>query len=319
MEQKGAGHRLLAVLSLWGGLGGVATAWGGGPAGAASLPAASPCTTSLPPGSRVVGVAANPRGGYWEVDQYGDVAPLGSAVCFGSLHATPLQEPIVGMAATPDGGGYWLAASDGGIFSFGDAHFYGSTGATPLNQPVVGMAATPDGGGYWLAASDGGIFSFGDATFHGRATVPDTPVGCTAGQLSASIGMANHGAGSVTQSVTFTNHSQTACDLYGYPGMLMLDSAGRPLPTHVYRVALHPEGNVVLGPQQTASFDAHWAAQTGYANLICPTSSRVEITPPGAFQPLTVDWAISPYGGTTQNLHCGEISVSVVYAGTPPG
>ena len=40
-----------------------------------------------------------------------------------------LVQPIVGMAATPDGHGYWLVASDGGIFTFGDATFYGSTGA----------------------------------------------------------------------------------------------------------------------------------------------------------------------------------------------
>ena len=40
----------------------------------------------------------------------------------------PLNKPIVGIAATPDGGGYWLVASDGGIFSFGDATFYGSAG-----------------------------------------------------------------------------------------------------------------------------------------------------------------------------------------------
>ena len=42
--------------------------------------------------------------------------------------ASHLNQPIVGMAATPDGGGYWLVASDGGIFTFGDAAFYGSTG-----------------------------------------------------------------------------------------------------------------------------------------------------------------------------------------------
>ena len=78
-----------------------------------------------------------------------------------------LNEPIVGMAATPDGGGYWLVASDGGIFSYGDARFYGSTGGIHLNQPVVGMAATADGKGYWLVAADGGIFSYGDAVFHG--------------------------------------------------------------------------------------------------------------------------------------------------------
>ncbi|MGO9027038.1 MAG: beta strand repeat-containing protein [Acidimicrobiales bacterium] len=78
-----------------------------------------------------------------------------------------LNEPVVGMAATPDGGGYWLVASDGGIFAFGDAAFHGSTGSLTLNQPIVGMAATPDGGGYWLVASDGGIFAFGDASFYG--------------------------------------------------------------------------------------------------------------------------------------------------------
>ena len=42
----------------------------------------------------------------------------------------PLNQPIVGMAATPDDGGYWLVAGDGGIFSFGDAAFHGSTGAS---------------------------------------------------------------------------------------------------------------------------------------------------------------------------------------------
>ncbi|HVB93422.1 MAG TPA: hypothetical protein VND67_03805 [Acidimicrobiales bacterium] len=78
-----------------------------------------------------------------------------------------LNQPIVGMAATPNGRGYWNVASDGGIFSFGDATFFGSTGGIHLNRPIVGMAATRDGKGYWLVASDGGIFAFGDAAFHG--------------------------------------------------------------------------------------------------------------------------------------------------------
>ncbi len=85
----------------------------------------------------------------------------------GSMGGKPLNQPVVGMAATPDGRGYWLVASDGGVFSFGDAGFFGSMGGKPLNQPVVGMAATPDGRGYWLVASDGGVFSFGDAGFFG--------------------------------------------------------------------------------------------------------------------------------------------------------
>jgi len=52
----------------------------------------------------------------------------------------PLDQPVVGMTATPSGNGYWLVASDGGIFTFGDAGFYGSEGGQPLFEPVVGMA-----------------------------------------------------------------------------------------------------------------------------------------------------------------------------------
>jgi uncharacterized repeat protein (TIGR01451 family) len=79
----------------------------------------------------------------------------------------PLNKPIVGMAATPDGTGYWEVASDGGIFTFGDAQFYGSMSGKPINKPVVGVASTPSGGGYWEAASDGGVFTFGETNFFG--------------------------------------------------------------------------------------------------------------------------------------------------------
>jgi hypothetical protein len=90
----------------------------------------------------------------------------------------PLNQPIVGMAATSTGAGYWLVASDGGVFAFGDARFVGSMGGIPLNQPIVGMAATSTGVGYWLVASDGGIFAFGDAPFEGSlgAVVLTAPV-----------------------------------------------------------------------------------------------------------------------------------------------
>jgi uncharacterized protein YkwD len=91
----------------------------------------------------------------------------GSARYYGSAAATRLRQPVVDMAAKPNGNGYWLVASDGGVFTFGDARFYGSTGAIRLNKPIVGMASTHTGLGYWLVASDGGVFSFGDARFYG--------------------------------------------------------------------------------------------------------------------------------------------------------
>jgi Protein of unknown function (DUF4232) len=95
------------------------------------------------------------------------VSAFGDATAFGA--PSQVNQPIVGMASTPDGHGYWLVAADGGIFTFGDAGFFGSAGNIALNQPIVGMASTPDGGGYWLVAADGGIFTFGDASFFGSA------------------------------------------------------------------------------------------------------------------------------------------------------
>jgi ribosomal protein L24E len=105
-------------------------------------------------------------GGYWLTADDGGVFAFNTDF-YGSTGAIKLNQPIVGMSATPTGHGYWFVASDGGIFSFGDAKFFGSTGSLRLNQPIVGMARTPSGNGYWLVARDGGIFAFGDAAFFG--------------------------------------------------------------------------------------------------------------------------------------------------------
>jgi hypothetical protein len=115
----------------------------------------------------VAAVPAGGVGGYRFAGADGSVYSYGSDCGYGSVTGKPLNNPVVGMASTPDGGGYWLVASDGGVFSFGDARFHGSTGGLVLNKPVVEVAATPGGGGYWLVASDGGVFTFGDAGFFG--------------------------------------------------------------------------------------------------------------------------------------------------------
>jgi hypothetical protein len=91
----------------------------------------------------IVGIASTTTGPYWLAAADGGVFGLDQAPFLGSMGGQPLDSPIVGIAATPDGGGYWLVASDGGVFSFGDAAFMGSTGATRLNAPIVGMAAVP--------------------------------------------------------------------------------------------------------------------------------------------------------------------------------
>ncbi|MHB1713123.1 MAG: hypothetical protein ACYCV7_17335, partial [Acidimicrobiales bacterium] len=109
----------------------------------------------------------NPSTGYWEVASDGGIFSFDHPGFFGSAGGQVLDQPVVGMASTPDGKGYWLVTSDGAIFAYGDATFFGSAVAQSLNHPIVGMASTPDGKGYWLVGSDGGIFAYGDATFFG--------------------------------------------------------------------------------------------------------------------------------------------------------
>ena len=88
----------------------------------------------------MVGMAATPHNGYWEVASDGGIFDFGAAF-YGSTGNIHLNAPVVAMVATPDGNGYWEVASDGGIFSFGTAVFEGSQGGQPLNAPIVGAAS----------------------------------------------------------------------------------------------------------------------------------------------------------------------------------
>ena len=81
-----------------------------------------------------------PPQGYWTNGSDSGVFAFGRARFHGAGGSGPLNQEVVGMAATPDGGGYWQVAKDGGVFNYGDAPFEGSAGGIHLNQPVVGMA-----------------------------------------------------------------------------------------------------------------------------------------------------------------------------------
>jgi len=134
----------------------------------ASTTTLSSNTISFAKGGKAVFISPLPGGGYWELGSDGGVFSFGQAPFEGSTGGIKLDQPVVGMAPTPDGGGYWLVAKDGGIFAFGDANYYGSLPGLKVNvSNIVAMVPTFDGGGYWLVASDGGIFSFGDAKYFG--------------------------------------------------------------------------------------------------------------------------------------------------------
>jgi photosystem II stability/assembly factor-like uncharacterized protein len=144
---------------------------------------------------------------------------------------------------------------------------------------------------------------------------------CASSQLTVELGLAGAAMGHVGSVVSFKNISNATCTLDGYPGLKMLDEAGHPIPTEVtdgiaYTVPSIPEQTVTLAPEAVASFELGFSDSTGYGTASCPTSAKVEITPSSSDQPITVSWQIQPYGGRSiQQLHCGEVTVSPVYAG----
>ena len=98
----------------------------------------------------LVGAASDPAlpGGYWLTASDGGVFTFGGAPYYGSTGSMHLNQPVVGMAATPTGNGYWLVAADGGIFNF-NAPYLGSRGATPGDDHFYAIVAGQ--GGYLLA------------------------------------------------------------------------------------------------------------------------------------------------------------------------
>jgi len=144
---------------------------------------------------------------------------------------------------------------------------------------------------------------------------------CASSQLAIEAGSGGVAMGTVgVTGMGFKNISTTTCTLKGYPILQMLDSTGHAIPTYVSRgnsfgVSAAPAKVVTLTPGLVAKFDMLYHNQTGYGTAICPTSTEVEITPPGSNKSIAFSWKIQPYGGSTiQKLQCGDITVSPVYA-----
>ena len=98
-------------------------------------------------GAVTVGFATGPAAAAAPPDS---VTAHGAVPALGAATGLQLREPIVAIAATPDGAGYWLAAADGGVFAFGDAPYLGSAAPLHLRRPIVGITVDQNG---WSSAS----------------------------------------------------------------------------------------------------------------------------------------------------------------------
>lgn len=225
----------------------------------------------------------------------------------------------------------WLGALALGALALGACGTGGSGVRTAARGPSPTSAAGPGPSSAAVSSTDTPGPSGASTTTATMPTTaaPTTPsttttvaattrsARCRADQLHASLGQAGAAAGHVGDTITLHNASATTCTLEGYPGLALLGSGGRPLPTEVHRGAgyiVRPETPtlVTLAPGQDASFALGYADATGYSGQACPTSQSVEVTPPNAFHFLVLAASLAPYGP------CGAVTVSPLYPGTGP-
>lgn len=153
-------------------------------------------------------------------------------------------------------------------------------------------------------------------TSGGSTTTTTTAVlsTCVASGLQFSVTGGNGAAGQLEETVVMANSSGTTCELGGYPGMQLFDSAGSTIPTNVVRggvtfgvaAANQPAAVVTLKPGQSAAFTLHYEDVPVNGETSCPQSSTAEITPPNDTVPASVSLQIDPCDG-------GTVHVSPVY------
>lgn len=135
---------------------------------------------------------------------------------------------------------------------------------------------------------------------------------CQPSQLRIEQSGGGAAAGTNERTFSLTNTSSTTCELYGYPGMLLLGPGSAAEPTNVVRGGglafedISPS-TVTLVPGSTAYFNV------GYSDVMspCSTATDVEITPPGdtAHAVVTVPLAINACDD-------GTLNVSAVFSST---
>jgi hypothetical protein len=129
-------------------------------------------------------------------------------------------------------------------------------------------------------------------------TTPSTsaPARCHTSELAAALTPASPGAGQRYALLSLRNRSPHTCRIFGFAGLLLLDSHRRALPTNVVRDLSHAPRAVVLAPGSRTRTLLHWGVipdasepQTGACER---QPSWVEVTPPDERTHLLIRWRL---------------------------
>jgi len=156
-------------------------------------------------------------------------------------------------------------------------------------------------------------------TTTGKSTTGTSTTGgasgeCVAADLKPSFLGTNGAAGTIAVGFALTNSSSSTCTTYGWPGVLLLSSAGAALPTNAVRTSSDmlgatPAATITLKPGEEVSFRLIASDFASGSTTSCPNASALQIIAPDDSATLKV--AIS--GGIPA---CGRATLSPLMAGT---
>ncbi|MEV0977098.1 DUF4232 domain-containing protein [Streptomyces sp. NPDC049915] len=185
-------------------------------------------------------------------------------------------------ALTACGGG------DGGGTAASTAQQLPATTATDSAEPTGTTrpgAAEPTG-----TPAAGTVRPTAPATASAR---PASSSRCRTGDLRATVGRNNPGAGQENFPVVLTNTSARTCTVYGYPGAAFVDASGRQLGPDPRREDGPAQTKVTLAPGRSA-----WAGLTfsnpEVSEARTATPAALLVTPPDERKPLRVPWQGGP-------------------------
>lgn len=151
----------------------------------------------------------------------------------------------------------------------------------------------------------------------GLAPVPAaaSPARCTTAMLSAHLGPSSGAAGSIYQPVIWTNKSQSACTLDGYPGVsYVAPGTGKQVGAAATRNPQHAASIVTIRPGGHASAVVQMANYQNYPSANCKATavSGVRVYPPGSRSAEFVKFAQARKACST-NVH--QLSVEATVKG----
>jgi hypothetical protein len=176
-----------------------------------------------------------------------------------------------------------LAAGSAGLLT---ACGSGAPAATPAKTVIVTAPATPTASAVPSTSGPGPAVP--------TPTAPATT--CPTSALQASLGQGQGTAGTFYQLIVLTNTSQSACSLYGYPGVSFVSrQGGSVIGAPASRNPLIPDSFITLAPGAAASALVGVTDTGAMPRSTCKPGPAgwLQIYPPGDRGPLFVQYTAS--------------------------